>query len=84
MNFDQSNWSLIMADDVTLAERGAKTVHQCVEGNAKTSFTLMVTLTAEGTKFRLILVAKGKNERYHEQLGLHEQYEHEICHVPSG
>jgi hypothetical protein len=78
------NTYLVMAGEGTLAERGAERVHQSVEGNAKTSFTFLAMITAEGTKFPLILVAKGKTERCNEQLGRHEQYEYETWHSPSG
>jgi hypothetical protein len=33
LNFDESNWYLVMAGDETVAERGAETVHQCVDGD---------------------------------------------------
>jgi hypothetical protein len=67
-----------MEEDVTLAERGAETVHNYVDGDPKTNFTLFATITAEGTKFPLILAVKSKTTRCHGQLGQHDQFEHEI------
>jgi hypothetical protein len=38
INFNESNWHLVMADDQTIAVRGAETIcHDC-EGNAKANF----------------------------------------------
>jgi hypothetical protein len=68
----------------TLAERGAETVHNYVDGDPKTNFTFLATITAEGTKFPLILVIKVKMACCHGQLGQHDEFEHEIWHSPSG
>jgi hypothetical protein len=38
-----------MEGDVTLAEWGAETVHDYVDGDPKTNFTFFATITAEGT-----------------------------------
>jgi hypothetical protein len=46
--------------------------------------TFFAAITAEGRKFPLILVAKGKTARCHGQLGQHDQFEREIWHSPSG
>jgi hypothetical protein len=84
LNFDESNWHLVMEGDVPLAERGAETVHNYVDGDPKMNFTLFATITVEGTKFTLILVVKGKTTRCHGEPGQHDQFEHEIWHSLSG
>jgi hypothetical protein len=78
LNFNESNWHLVMEEDVMLAEQGAETVHNYVDGDSKTNFTFFTTITAEGTKFPLILAAKGKTAGCHGQLGQYDQFEHEI------
>jgi hypothetical protein len=83
LNFDESNWHLVMEGDLMLAERGAETVHNYVDGDPKTNFTFFATIIAEGTKFPLILVAKGKTARCYGQLGQRDQFENEIWHSPS-
>jgi hypothetical protein len=84
VNFDESNWHLVRANDETVAEWWAKTVHQYVEGDPKANFTFLATVTAEGTKFPLILVAKGKTARCHKQLGVHPGHEYEIWRSSTG
>jgi hypothetical protein len=52
LNFDESNWHVVMEGDVTLTERGAETVHNYVDGDPKMNFTFFATITAEGRNFR--------------------------------
>jgi hypothetical protein len=68
INLDEPNWYLAMADDQTVAVRGAETVCHYCEGHAKTNFSFFGTITADGSKLPLILVAKGKTDRCHKQL----------------
>jgi hypothetical protein len=84
LNFDESNWHLVMAGEQTVAPRGAETVHQYTEGDAKANFTFFATITAGGAKLPLILIAKGKTDRCHKQFGSHDAYDYEIWHSPTG
>jgi hypothetical protein len=65
VNFDESNWYLVMAGDETVAERGAECVNQFVDGDPKANFSFFATITADGGKLPLILIAKGKTIRCH-------------------
>jgi hypothetical protein len=83
-NFDESNWYLVMAGDETVAERGSECVNQYVDGDPKANFSFFATITADGRKLPLVLIAKGKTVRCHKQFGDHPQHEHHIWHSPSG
>jgi hypothetical protein len=75
---------LVMADDQTIAVRGAETIcHDC-EGNAKANFWFFATSAADRLKLLLILIAKRKTDRCHEQLGIHDSYICDVWHSPSG
>jgi hypothetical protein len=84
VNFDKSNWHLVMAGDETVAEREAESVHQYVDGDPKANFSFFATITAEGQKLPLILIAKGKTYRCHKQFGHHPGHQFDILHSPSG
>jgi hypothetical protein len=84
LNFDESNWHLVMAGEETVAERGAESVHQYVDGDPKANFSFFATITAEGQKLPLILIAKGKTVRCHKQFGNHDQHQFDVWHSPSG
>jgi hypothetical protein len=84
VNFDESNWLLVMADDETVAIRGAETVSHFCDGDRKANFSFFATITAEGTKLPLILIAKEKTDCCHKQLRRHDSYCHEIWHSPRG
>jgi hypothetical protein len=75
---------LVISNDQTVVERGAETVHQYVDGDAKANFSFFVTITAQGAKLPLILLAQGKTQGCHGQFGTHDGYEHEIWHSPTG
>jgi hypothetical protein len=60
LNFDESNWHLMMTGTEVVAERGAESVHQYLDGGAKANFSFFATTRSEGEKLPLILIAKGK------------------------
>jgi hypothetical protein len=39
VNFDESNWRLVMASGQVVGERGAEVVHNQTDGDAKTNFS---------------------------------------------
>jgi hypothetical protein len=84
INFDESNWHLVMSGEQTVANRGDETVHQYTDGDVKANFTFFGTIAADGTKFPLILIAKGRTLRCHKQFGQHAMFHHKIWHSPSG
>jgi transposase len=84
VNFDESNWHLVMADDQTVATRGAETVCHYCNGDPKANFSFFATITADGSKLPLILIAKGTTNRCHKQFGKHDAYIHDVWHSPSG
>jgi hypothetical protein len=73
-----------MANDQTVAERGAETVHQYVDGDTKANFSFFATITAQGAKLPLILLTQGKTQRCRGQFRTRDGYEHEIWHSPTG
>jgi hypothetical protein len=84
LNFDESNWYLVMAGDQTVASRGAETVHQYTDEDTKANCTFFATITAAGAKLPLILLAKGTTDHCHKQLGSNPGYDHEIWHSQTG
>jgi hypothetical protein len=84
VNFDESNWHLVMAAEETVAEGGAESVHQYLDGDPKANFSFFATITAEGQKPPLILIAKGRTRRCHKQFGYHPHHQFDIWHSPSG
>jgi hypothetical protein len=84
MNFDKPNWGLVMADDETVATRGAETVCDYFNGDPKANFSFFRTITADRSKVPLILIAKGTTNRCHKPFGKHDPYVHDVWHSPSG
>jgi hypothetical protein len=84
VNFDESNWRLVMMSEKTVARRGAESVKRYVNGDVKASFTFRAAIVADGTKLPLILMAKGKTARCRRQLGMHPQFPHEVWHSRNG
>jgi hypothetical protein len=84
VNFDESSWRLVMTSGRTVAEDGAETVKQYVNGDVKACFTFFASILADGMKLPLILLAKGKTERCYRQFGQRAPYPHAICHSQNG
>jgi hypothetical protein len=73
-----------MCEARTVAERGSESVNRFVNGDVKAVFTFFASIQPEGTKPPLILVAKGKTDRRHNQLGVHHGFVYDIWHGPTG
>jgi hypothetical protein len=54
LNFDESNWRLVMASEQVIGERGAEVVHNYTDGDAKASSSFFASIWADGTKLPLI------------------------------
>jgi hypothetical protein len=76
--FWRIQWHLVMADDQTVALRGAETVCHYCEGDAKVNFSFISRITADGSKLLMILIAKGRIDRCHNQLGSHDFYIYDV------
>jgi hypothetical protein len=84
LNADEGHWKVIMPPKRTITNKGGESVSINVEGDRKAGFTIMGTISSEGDRFPLFMIAKGKTERCHKQLGAHPSYEYKIVHSPSG
>jgi hypothetical protein len=84
VNFDESNWRLVMTGSCTVAERGSETVEHFVNGHVKAAFTFFASFTADGTKLPLILIAKGKTTKCRKLLGVHFTFPHDVWHRSTG
>jgi hypothetical protein len=84
VNFDESNWYLVMAGEETVAERGAQSMHHYVAGDPKANSPFFGRITAESQKLPLILIAKGRTRPCHKQFDHHPHHQFEIWHSPSG
>jgi hypothetical protein len=84
VNFDESNWKLVMTADRTVAERGAESVKRYINGNIKASFTFFASILANGTKLPLILIARGRTKRCREQFGNLPQSGQKVWHSANG
>ncbi|GBB94183.1 hypothetical protein RclHR1_23010002 [Rhizophagus clarus] len=67
LNMDETPVWFDMAGNFTIDQTGKRTIHICRTENEKNRFTVILTCTADGTKFLLICIFKGKklsrNER---------------------
>jgi hypothetical protein len=59
-NMDESNWKLNELPSTTLAEVGSEVVKGFIAGNVKKSFSIIATVSADGNKLPLWIIAKGK------------------------
>jgi hypothetical protein len=78
VNFDERNWHLMIVGDDVVGEIGSEVVHNYAIGDAKANFTFFVSICADGSRLPLILIARGKTQRCHQQFGNHPGHEHEI------
>jgi hypothetical protein len=83
LNFNESSWRLRMASERSSAERGAELIPRFTGADSKACFTFFATCTADGSKFPLTLLAKGKAERCRKQFDS-VGHLHEVWHSHSG
>ena len=84
-NMDETSWRLAYAGDLTWAKKGANSVHVNVNYNTKQTLTALVTVSAQMEKYPLMLLAKGKTEKCHQQFnGVTSNEEYVIDHSSNG
>jgi hypothetical protein len=66
VNFDESNWHLVMASEQVVGERVADVVHNYPAGDAKANFSFFASICADGAELLLILIARSKTRRCHQ------------------
>ncbi|GES91232.1 pogo transposable element with KRAB domain [Rhizophagus clarus] len=59
-NIDETSVWFDMAGNMMVNNKGDKTVHICTTGNDKNHFTVVLTCSADGTKYPPICIFKGK------------------------
>ncbi|GBB86780.1 hypothetical protein RclHR1_01320015 [Rhizophagus clarus] len=59
-NMDKTPIWFDMAGNMTINNKGDKTVHICTTGNDKNWFTVVLTCSADGSKYPPICIFKGK------------------------
>jgi hypothetical protein len=69
VNFDESNWHLVMEGEQVVGERRAEVVHNYIDGDAKANFSFFGSICADGTRYPLILIARGKTQGHLQQFG---------------
>jgi hypothetical protein len=84
LNFDESNWPIVISREQTVAERDTESVHQYLDGDPKADFSFFATMTADTQKLPLILIAKDKTDRCHKRFGRHDDHEFCVEHSLSG
>jgi hypothetical protein len=85
-NMDETNWKIAYPGAMTWAKKGATEVKVHVNYNEKESLTAIATVTADEsiTKLPLTIIAKGKTDTCHKQLGEHLGFKYDILHSKSG
>jgi hypothetical protein len=59
VNFEQSNWRLVIVGDEVGGEIGSEVVHNYSIGDAKATFTFFASTCDDRSRLRLILIAGG-------------------------
>ena len=60
VNMDETSWRICYAGDMTWAKKGSKSVKINVNHDVKTTLTALASITANGQKLPLYILAKGK------------------------
>ncbi|EXX75300.1 hypothetical protein RirG_042970 [Rhizophagus irregularis DAOM 197198w] len=68
LNMDETPVWFDMTGNFTIDNRGEKTIHIRGTGNEKNRFTVVLTVSADGTKFPPICIFKGKRLSHGEQI----------------
>ena len=82
LNVDETFWTSVLRDLVTWGRTGEEAVSIHLDGDEKEGITVVACVTASGCKLPLWLIAKGKSDRCHDQLG--ETCGHLVTHSESG
>jgi hypothetical protein len=60
VNFDESNWRLVMASEQMVGESGAEAVHSYTAGDAEANFGSFESIYGDGIRLPLISTARAK------------------------
>jgi hypothetical protein len=82
LNADETCWRFWPQGLSTWAKIGTKEVKLIIDGNDKENFTTICTVTADGTKLPMTLIAKGKTDAC--EAGFGDIGEHNSDHSESG
>ena len=82
LNVDETFWSCAPMDLTTWGRRGDEEVHVDIDASEKAGLTVVACVTASCLKLPLWLIAKGKTDACHEQLG--DPQGHLVAHSESG
>ena len=83
LNCDETSWRLFPNGLLTWSEPGAENVSVTIDGDEKAAISVLATISANGHKMPLFIVAKGSTDRV-EQSQLGNVGYHWRCHSPSG
>ena len=85
VNADETSWRLCYAGELTWAKKGAESVKINVNYNTKTCLTTLASITANGSKLPLYVLAKGKTDtcEFNQVRGI-EGFKYQTDHSKSG
>ena len=84
INADESQWRVLMPPRRSIARKGQDSVKLNINGDKKAGFTIIGTISSDGDKYPLVMIAKGSTWRCHKQLGEHPKFKHKVFHSKSG
>ena len=71
-NMDETSWVVNKSPNKTIANKGGDEVRGYINGDPRTAFTVIGTITKSGKKFVPIVLAKGKTHKSINKFGKHE------------
>ena len=84
LNADESQWRVLMPPRRTVAKKGQDSVRLNIDGDNKAGFTIVGTISSDGDRLPLVMIAKGRSPVCHKQLGKHPAHNFKILHSISG
>ena len=84
LNADESCWRVLIPPKRTITNKGKESVALNIKGDKKAGFTIMGTISSDGEKFPLFMIAEGATERCRKQLGNHPNFSYKVIHTESG
>ena len=84
LNADESNWRVLMPPKRSIVKRGQDSVHVNINGDKRSGFTILATISSEGKKYPLGLFASGTTPLCHRQLESHPKYTYKVFHSMKG
>ena len=84
LNCDESCWRVMMPPKRSIVKRGQDSVKLNIDGDQKAGFTIIGTISSDGAKLPLVIIAKGRTKRCHKQLGKHPNFSYKVFHSEKG